>query len=198
MILRGLKFILRLPKKIYNRICNIFILKKNKVTWSADLKINGRIYIRNNGNLIIGSNFRANSGEKHNPIGGDTILRLIVGNKGSLQIGNNVGISNSTIVCQNRIEIGDYVFVGGGCKIWDTDFHSIDPIERRHNGDKQVKTAPIKIGDYAFIGGCSIILKGVSIGKNSIIAAGSVVTKSIPDDEIWGGNPANYIKKLFD
>jgi len=63
-----------------------------------------------------------------------------------------------------------------------------------HNGDNIVNTAPIIIRDYVFIGGSSIILKGVTIGKNSIVAAGSMVTKSIPDNEIWGGNPAKYLK----
>lgn len=150
----------------------------------------------NFGVIRIGDFFRANSAKHANPIGGDTVLRLIVRKGADLIVGNNVGISNSTIVCWNKIEIGKYVYIGGGCKIWDTDFHSLDPIERRHNGDKQVRTSPIKIGDYAFIGGSSIILKGVTIGKNSIIAAGSVVTRSVPDNEVWGGNPAKFIKKL--
>jgi len=161
-----------------------------------DYLINGKIFIRNAGEITIGNNFKANSGKNYNPIGGDTTIRFIVRSKGHLIIGDNVGISNSTFVCWDRIEIGDYVYIGGSCKIWDTDFHSLNPIERRHNGDKQVRTSPIKIGDYAFIGGNSIILKGVTIGKNSIIAAGSVVTRYVPDNEVWGGNPAKFIKKL--
>lgn len=107
-----------------------------------------------------------------------------------------MGISNSTIVCWRRIEIGDFVNIGGDCKIWDTDFHSTDPVSRVHKDNVNVKTQDIKICDYAFIGGGSIILKGVIIGRNSVIAAGSVVTKSIPDNEIWGGNPASFIRRL--
>lgn len=124
------------------------------------------------------------------------MLRLITKNNAAIIIGDNVGISNSTIVSWNKVEIDDYVYIGGGCKIWDTDFHSIDPYERRHNGDQKVNMAPIKIKKYAFIGGGSIILKGVTIGEYSIIGAGSVVVKSVPDKEIWAGNPARCIRKI--
>jgi acetyltransferase-like isoleucine patch superfamily enzyme len=188
--------IFKLPGKICQYLYNLFIFNVKKVEHGRGWKINGRLYILNEGRIIIGENFLANSSKNANPIGGDTILRFVVRAKGELRIGNYVGISNSTIVCWNKIEIGDYVFIGGSCKIWDTDFHSVDPLERRHRGNANVITLPIKINDHAFIGGNSIILKGVEIGKNSVVAAGSVVTKSIPANEIWGGNPARFIREL--
>lgn len=184
----------------YNKFMNILNRKINQLRFrNAGLKYNntwdidGRIHIHNEGKLSIDDNFHANSNRNASA---DSTLRFIVRKNGELIIGKQVGISNSTIVCHNKIEIGAFVFVGGNCKIWDTDFHSLDPIERVHNGDKKIKTAPIKIEDYAFIGGSSIILKGVTIGKNSIIGAGSVVTQNIPENEIWAGNPARYIKTL--
>lgn len=91
--------------------------------------------------------------------------------------------------------IGKNVNIGSGCMIYDNDFHSLDYNERIH-GDKNINVAPIVIEDGAFIGAHSIILKGVTIGLHSVVGAGSVVTKSIPADEIWGGNPARFIKKL--
>jgi wfeU len=183
-----------LPLKIYNFIWNYIMFKINRVEHKNYL-INGKIEIRNWGKIVIGNKFIANSGKMDNPIGGDTCLRFIIQDKGILEIGENVGISNSTIVCWENIKIDDYVFIGGSCKIWDTDFHSIDAEERRLLGDRETKTAPIHIKKYAFIGGNTIILKGVTIGEKSIVAAGSVVTKDIPDNEIWGGNPAKFIKK---
>ena len=57
-------------------------------------------------------------------------------------------------------------------------------------------TIPVVIKDGAFIGAHCIILKGVSIGEKSVVGAGSVVTKSIPDGEIWAGNPAKFIRRI--
>lgn len=59
------------------------------------------------------------------------------------------------------------------------------------------KGAKLIIGDYVFIGTRSIICKGVTIGNHSIIAAGSVIVKDIPSDEVWGGNPARFIRKVY-
>lgn len=62
--------------------------------------------------------------------------------------------------------------------------------------DPGIKSKPILIKEGAFIGAHSIVLKGVTIGKYSVIGAGSVITKDIPDNEVWAGNPARFIKKL--
>jgi acetyltransferase-like isoleucine patch superfamily enzyme len=176
-------------------IVNTRSLKKNNVQIKGNFLIRGIIHIRNSGQLTIGDGFEANSSKRDNPIGGDTILRLIVKKNAILSIGENVGISNSTIRATNEIQIGNNVKIGGDCKIWDTDFHSIDP-KVRLNKDNQVVSRKIIIKDSAFIGGGSIILKGVIIGKNSIVGAGSVVSKNIPDNEIWAGNPASFLKKI--
>ena len=80
----------------------------------------------------------------------------------------------------------------------DTNFHSIDWQERRRESEMvtNTKTSPVIIGDDVFIGARTIINKGITIGNRSIVAAGSVVVKNIPADEVWGGNPAKFIKKL--
>ena len=63
------------------------------------------------------------------------------------------------------------------------------------NGGKMWRFGHVYSGNKVFIGMNTIICKDIKIGKNCIIAAGSVVTKDIPDNEIWGGNPARFIKK---
>lgn len=139
---------------------------------------------------------RINSGNRINSFGGHRKMIITVLKNGTLKIGNNVGISNSTIICRKSIIVGDNVLIGGNCHIFDTDFHSIDFENRMLKPDPDVKVGSVEIKNGAFIGGGSYILKGVTIGEKSIIAAGSVVTKSVPKHEIWGGNPAKFIKKI--
>lgn len=199
MIRVFLKFIFRfewynwLYNKISFRLFNIVVLGR--------LVVKGRVFIRNKGELIIGENVRINSGKNYNVIGGDVRTNLIVEKGCKLIIGNNVGISNSTIVCHKSIVIEDNVLIGGGCKVYDTDFHSICLSQRiepyQSVSDKNiegVKKGSILIKKSDWIGGHSIILKGVTIGENAIVAAGSVVSCCIPDNEVWGGNPVRFIK----
>jgi len=191
-------YLSRIIKKIeilINKKANLNRLKFNHVVYKS-FQINGKIFVKNNGTMQIGSNFSANSGINQNPIGGDTLLRLIVEFKSArLTIGNNVGISNSTIACWDQITIGNNVVIGGGVKIWDTNFHSTNANIRLSGNDYDIKTAPIFIQDNVFIGAGTIILKGVTIGENSIIAAGSVVVKDIPSNVIAGGNPCTVVSK---
>jgi len=181
----------------FTKAANYYTFKRKKVSFGR-FQINGIVHVVNNGGrLMIGDRFSANSGKKYNPIGGDTVLNLVVFRSSAvLVIGRNAGISNSTIVCWERIEIGDNVVIGGGSRIWDTDFHSLNAEMRVSGNDTDIRTAPVKIGKNVFIGGNTIILKGVTIGENSVIAAGSVVYHDIPPNVVAGGNPCKIIKDL--
>jgi len=76
---------------------------------------------------------------------------------------------------------------------------SMSVCQKLTTSDKRVyKLGRISIGDNCFIGCHSLIMPGVNIGNNSIVAAGSVVTKNIPEGEVWGGNPARFIKTTKD
>lgn len=180
-------------KELTYRLYTSYILKKNNVSHKKFF-VRGYLFLRNRGKCEFGDNIRLNS-KLRSIDSGDTLLRIIVEKNAWLKIGNNVGISTSTIYCANEIIIGNNTLIGGGSRIQDTDFHSLSP-EDRHSNDTNIITKPIIIEDSVFIGTRSIILKGVTIGKNSIIGAGSVVTKSIPAGEIWGGAPAKFIRKI--
>jgi acetyltransferase-like isoleucine patch superfamily enzyme len=202
MIIGIIKYGFRLFRKATDNLTNYMCLKINRISYGNNLRINGRIYISNKGKVTIGNNFRANSGKNYNPIGGDIILRFVVKKDAKLTIGNNVGISNSVMFISQSITIEDNVLIGGNCKIYDSDFHSINYEDRMSpylNGapDFNVNNKPVVIKEGAWLGGHCIVLKGVCIGKKAIVGAGSVVTKNIPDHEMWAGNPARYIRKLL-
>ncbi len=91
------------------------------------------------------------------------------------------------------IEIGAGTIIGTNVEIYDSDFHELDPSKRMTGIPK---TAPVKIGANVFVGSNVRILKGVSIGDNTVIANGSIVVNSIPKDVIGGGNPARILRSV--
>ena len=117
----------------------------------------------------------------------------------SLLIGADTGISGATLVSAQSITIGKEVLLGANVTIVDTDFHPIAPRGRRHSGDaNKIGTLPVVVGDNVFIGMNSILLKGVSIGRDSVVAAGSVVVRGdYPDGAILAGNPATIIGSVY-
>lgn len=177
-----------------NRVFNLYTLKKIHAQNGTALRINGRIYALGS-NISFGNGVSINSGYKFNPIGGNGKTLFITYGDGKIRIGNNVGISNTAIVATQSITIEDNAMIGGSCKIYDTDFHSVQYEYRMEKPDTHIKAAPVVIKEGAFIGAHSIILKGVTIGRHSIVGAGSVVTRDVPDGEIWAGNPAVFLKK---
>ncbi|KAB1155785.1 acyltransferase [Flavobacterium luteum] len=197
-------YLLKILKRIqvyilrpFDWVISFFILYANGCKFRSFKSIGiPKINISLGGKCFIGNNFRMNNRESSNPIGRFYACSIIVGKNGKLIIGNNVGMSSSAIVCQDTIEIGNDVNIGGNVVIYDTNFHSLDYLKRQnHEADIiDVKTRPVKIGNNVFIGAHTTILKGVTIGDNSIVGACSLVTKDISSNEVWGGNPAKFIK----
>lgn len=177
---------------------NYFNLILHNVKMDSVPKVRGILRIKNFGKIVIGKNNYLISGQKYNPIGGDERLQLWVGKNAELIIGDRVGIANSSIVAFEKVTIGNDVLIGGGCKIYDTDFHPLKTNDRIIGNPNSLKSnvKEIRICNGVFIGGHSIILKGVTIGNNSIIGAGSVVSRNVPPDEIWAGNPAKFVKRI--
>ena len=196
-----MKIIRKIIYIIY-RILNIFrtylAFKVNNVSYSS-YRCYGVPFIHTEtGSIKLGSDFAMNNGMFGNQIGFNNPCILRVEN-GNITIGDNVGISQSTLIAKGaNIIIGNNVKLGGGVKIYTTDFHSLN-FELRRNWEIEKHHCQCKsviIEDDCFIGAGSIILKGITVGARSIVGAGSVVTKSIPSGEIWGGNPAKFIKKI--
>lgn len=175
-------------------------LKLNKVQFGSGLISNGIpiTSISLKSKVVIGERFMMNSGKYHNMIGHQQACYLVTYENAELIIGNNVGISSTAIVSFNKIVIGNNVRIGGGTTIYDSNFHSLNYQDRIPIPEikDNIKTAPVFINDNVFIGANCTILKGVTIGENSIIGACSVVTKDIPEGCIAAGNPCKVIKRI--
>ena len=136
--------------------------------------------IRRGGNLFAG-NCQFYSG-----------VRMEIGSRAKLLIGNGTYINRNTlIVCEDLVEIGENCKIAWDVIIMDSDLHPI-------NDESPIVNKPVHIEDGVWIGCRSIILKGVTIGAGAVIAAGSVVTKSIPPRTVYGGSPAKLIATLDD
>ncbi len=166
--------------------------------WGAQfgpgLRVTGWVRLFVAGRLTIGSHVCMNSGPV-NFVGGDRRMALWVGQDAELHIGDGCGLANSTICCLHRITLLPQTHIGGGCEIYDTDFHQLSSADRIANRGL-VGGGPIRIGPRAFVGGWCLILKNVTIGEGAVIAAGSIVTHNVPDYELWGGVPAKFIRKI--
>lgn len=124
----------------------------------------------------------------------------------SIKVGNHCFLGSGTVLlAAKQIQIGDHVLIGGNCYITDNDGHALDPELRVNDvsdsvlGRKNwvhVGMGAVLIGDHVWIAPNCIILKGVTIGRGAVIAAGSVVTRDIPEMMLAAGNPARPIKPV--
>ena len=111
---------------------------------------------------------------------------------GEILIGHRCLISpGTTITSAESISIGNDCMIAANCYISDSDWHGL------YNRIRPFRcTAPISLANNVWVGYGSIIQKGIRIGENSVIAAGSVVTTNVPANSVYGGNPAKLIKTL--
>ncbi|HEK19789.1 MULTISPECIES: acyltransferase [unclassified Mucilaginibacter] len=195
---RGMRVVYYRAARVYSHVITTFKFNLNGVRFHKDFVGFGIpiLDINMEGKFSIGKGFWFNSGKYH-AMGGRQQQCYFVAAKGAeISIGDNVGVTSIAIICHSKISIGNNVKIGINTVIYDTDFHSLDARIRNQIPEsiEGVRSKPVTIMDGAFIGGHTTILKGVTIGKNAIVGAGSVVFKSIPDEQVWAGNPAVYIK----
>lgn len=202
-IYKSARMFVRSIQHAYHTVATWVKFKGNGVKFSTFISYGiPKIWVSSRGGAItIGENFAMHNGNTANIIGFGVPCALMA-DKASISIGNHVGMSQTTLFAlESDIIIGDHTLLGGGVKIYSSDFHSLDYNHRRDHtlggiDHQNRKSVAVTIGHDCLIGAGSIILKGVTIGDYSIIGAGSVVTKSIPSGEIWAGNPARFVKTI--
>lgn len=176
---------------------NVGIYDQPLITYTSRCK--DKIYLEDfKGRIRLGNNVNLHSCQSYSlPI---TMVRLNVVQStpekiGEIIIGDGNKLPGTTIISYDRISIGNNVMLGPNVIIMDSDGHTI---EGRGEPDelKRLFTAPVEICDGVWIGYGAVILKGVRIGKNSVVGINSVVYESIPDNTVVAGNPAKVIKSF--
>jgi acetyltransferase-like isoleucine patch superfamily enzyme len=129
-----------------------------------------------------------------------------LGVNGKGVVGDFTLLNGALVMAEERIEIGSHCLISWNVGIADSDFHPLEPAQRLIDAHAlapfykdrpprpKLETRPVKIADNVWIGMNAIILKGVTIGENSVVAAGSVVVKSVPANTVVAGNPAVVVK----
>jgi len=107
-------------------------------------------------------------------------------------VGSGCGFSGTVIAAAEEVVIGHRVYCGANVTITDTDWHGLKPEERSLPG----QSAPVRLEDDVWIGMNAIVLKGVTIGTGTVVAAGSVVTRSLAAGVVAAGNPARVVREI--
>ncbi len=190
--------------EIYIFVSNLILSPLRKFKLQVQARLNG-------GRIVIGKNIRF-----HHPIcfqGKGTITikdhvtfgyhlagsndnRIILQARftnSEIIIGEYSQIMNGCeLLSTDLISIGDYVLLGAGVKIMDSNFHEVNPLLRMSPGE----SSPVFIHSNCWVGIDSLLLKGSEIGENTVIAAKSLVRSHMESNAIYGGNPARLIKKI--
>lgn len=168
-------------------------LHKGTIAWPKCVQASVPVRCDGKGSVTLGTGVRL--GFLPAPRMGNGEILLQARNKTSvIKIGTGTATSNNVnIIAIDSIEIGKNCLIGDMVAIYDSDFHRIDPAERWNGSEPP---APVKVGDNVWVGSRTMILKGVTIGSNSVIGAGSIVTKSIPADVVASGVPAKVLRSI--
>ncbi len=158
---------------------------RNAQTIGAEIELTGPVIIQNSGTLEIGDQVIFDS-KWYKPI-----YIQLSRPEARLTIENNVYINYGTeISLVKEVFIGAYSLISIDCLIYDTDWHSIDGF------GQDAPVAPTRIGRGVWLGARVIVMKGVTIGDNTVVAANSVVTKDLPNNVLAGGSPAREIRAI--
>ncbi|MBC7790644.1 MAG: acyltransferase [Anaerolineae bacterium] len=165
-----------------------FRMLGRRVLIGRRFRVTGRLEINGPGTVIFGDDCMVVSSRlspttpyTHAP---DAVIRF----------GNRVRLTGTRLGCEKRIDVGDCAGLSDA-RIMDTDFHAVEVYDKPRYNTRGV-SKPITIGKNAWVGAAAMILKGVRIGENSVVAAGSVVAQNVPPNVVVFGNPARVVWRM--
>jgi maltose O-acetyltransferase len=159
----------------------------DRVRFGRNFQTNGRLVIKGPGRVVFGDDVNAWAHAEKNVL-------ITYTPDSRITIGSGTRLNGAGIMAYTCIEVGPRCILGSTL-VFDSDFHPLDPA-RRHDPDAPVSCAPITLEENAWLGGQSAVLKGVRVGKNSVVAFRAVVSDDVPPNVVVAGNPARIVKSL--
>jgi maltose O-acetyltransferase len=163
------------------------LLRGDRVVFGPGFKANRKLVIKGPGRVIFGAEVNAWAHEERNVI-------ITYDRDVTIRIGSNVRLNGVGLMAKRGITIGDNCILGSTLLV-DTDFHSVHR-DRATNPHAPVLSAPIVVEDNVWLAGQTVVLKGVTIGANSVVGFRAVVTRDVPPDVVVAGNPARVVRGL--
>lgn len=163
------------------------LLRGERVEFGPGFQANRKLVIKGPGRVVFGSNVNAWAHEERNVI-------ITYDRDVTIAIGSNVRLNGVGLMARRGITIGDHCILGSTLLV-DTDFHSLRR-DRATNPHAPAASAPIVVRENVWLAGQTVVLKGVTIGANSVIGFRAVVTRDVPPDVVAAGNPARVVRSL--
>jgi acetyltransferase-like isoleucine patch superfamily enzyme len=175
-----------------------WVLRRRKgLRTDGRIRVNGMplIEIRDGARIHIGDNVTLNSWNRHYHINLFAPVKLVAeGADAEIRIGRNTRVHGSCLHARSLVSVGENCLIAGNCQIFDCSGHDLS----FQNVDARLETMgdsrPVIIEDAVWIGAHVLVLPGVTIGRGSVIGAGSVVTRDVPPMVVAAGNPARVVK----
>lgn len=177
------RYLLPVLKGLWYRIKYEKILRQ--ATFGKRLRIQGKLRIKGPGKIIFGDDV----------VCADTVTPYTHHPEAIIKVGDGVFLNGTRFGAAKLIMVGSKCILAD-CRIMDTDFHSLR--KDRHSKDAPVEVSPVHIHSNVWIGAEAAVLKGVTIGENSVIGFGAIVTSDIEPNAIAVGNPAKAVRKIPD
>jgi acetyltransferase-like isoleucine patch superfamily enzyme len=148
--------------------------------------------------IIIGKNVTLVSNAKHNIAGiNHSVILATLTSSAIIKIGDGSGCSGTVLCAVKGIDIGNHVALGANCKIYDSDFHPVQPGKRLNQSSiLDAKSAPVIIADHVWISEGALVLKGVKMEFGSVLSAKSVLTTYAKPLSVYVGNPAVFVREI--
>ncbi len=175
-----------LAKGAWYRVWYGWVLRKARI--GSMFRVYGPCSFQGPGKIIIGNDVH---------LLGDMIKPVCLATsspQARIVLGDHVGINGATVVANQSVRIDDHCVIAAHY-ITDNQNHSL-AVDRMTNPDAPIETAPVHIEQNVWIGTLSVVLHGVTVGKNSVIGSCSLVRQDVPANTLAAGNPLRVIRSL--